>query len=141
MGLIYADITLSNARKPGIKPLAVSALVDTGAVHLCIPEHIALQLDLDTYEEREVETADGTSRKRPYVGPVLVNFDNRHCLTGAMVLGNEVLLGAIPMEDMDLVVNPARRTVTVNPANPNFAVSKAKCVSTIFARSQAPAWD
>ena len=49
MGLIYADITLSNARKPGIKPLAVSALVDTGAVHLCIPEHIALQLDLDTY--------------------------------------------------------------------------------------------
>ncbi len=126
MGLIYADITLSNARKPEIQPLTVSALVDTGAVHLCIPEHIALQLDLDTYEEREVETAGGALRKRPYVGPILTHFENRHCLTGAMVLGNEVLLGAIPMEDMDLVINPTRRTVTVNPANPNFAVSKAK---------------
>ncbi|MFM8444407.1 MAG: clan AA aspartic protease [Methylococcus sp.] len=126
MGLIYADILLSNARKPEIKPVTVSALVDTGAVHLCIPEHIALQLDLDTYEEREVETADGSSRKRPYVGPILAHFENRRCLTGAMVLGNEVLLGAIPMEDMDLVVHPSRRIVTVNPANPNFAVSKAK---------------
>ena len=126
MGLIYADITLSNARKPGIKPLAVSALVDTGAVHLCIPEHIALQLDLDTYEEREVETADGTSRKRPYVGPVLVNFDNRHCLTGAMVLGNEVLLGAIPMEDMDLVIRPMTREVLINPSSPNIPTSLAK---------------
>ncbi len=77
MGLIYADITLNNARKPDIKPLTVSALVDMGAVHLCLPEHIALQLDLDTYEEREVATADGTSRKRPYVGPVLVNFDKK----------------------------------------------------------------
>jgi len=126
MGLIYTEITLSNARKPDIQPLTVSALVDTGAVHLCIPEHIALQLDLDTYEEREVEIADGASRKRPYVGPVLARFENRRCLTGAMVLGNEVLLGAIPMEDMDLVINPNRRVVTVNPANPNFAVSKAK---------------
>jgi clan AA aspartic protease len=126
MGLIYADITLSNARKPEIRPMTVSALVDTGAVHLCIPEHIALQLDLDTYEEREVETADGATRRRPYVGPILAGFENRRCLTGAMVIGNEVLLGAIPMEDMDLVINPARQKVTVNPANPNFAVSKAK---------------
>ena len=126
MGLIYTDIVLSNIRKPEIQPITVSALVDTGAVHLCIPEHIAIQLDLDVYEEREVETADGLLHKRPYVGPVLVRFDHRRCLTGAMVLDNEVLLGAIPLEDMDLVVNPARRTVTVNPINPNFAVSKAK---------------
>ncbi|WP_295402105.1 clan AA aspartic protease [uncultured Thiocystis sp.] len=131
MGLIYTSITLSNVRKPDIKPLTVQALVDTGAVHLCIPEHIALQLDLDTYEEREVETADGSSRRRPYVGPILAGFENRRCLTGAMVLGNEVLLGAIPMEDMDLVIHPGRQTVMVNPANPNFAVSKAKSLMTI----------
>ncbi|TAN50491.1 MAG: clan AA aspartic protease [Methylococcaceae bacterium] len=128
MGLIYANITLANVRKSEIKPLAVAALVDTGSVHLCIPEHIAFQLDLDTYEEREVETADGSSHRRPYVGPILLRFENRVCLTGAMVLGNEVLLGAIPMEDMDLVVHPNYRTVTVNPANPNFAVSKAKAI-------------
>jgi clan AA aspartic protease len=126
MGLIYADITLNNAGKPELKPLTVAALVDKGAVQMRIPEPIALQLELDTYEEREVETADGSSRKRPYVGPILARFANRHCLTGAMVLGNEVPLGAIPLEDMDLVINLVRRTVTVNPANPNFAVSKAK---------------
>ena len=96
MGLIYADIILSNVRKPDIQRIKVSALVDTGAVHLCIPEHIALQLDLDIYEEREVETADGSPSKRPYVGPILAQFANRHCLTGAMVLGNEVLLGGNP---------------------------------------------
>jgi hypothetical protein len=43
-----------------------------------------------------------------------------------MVLGDEVLLGAIPMEDMDLVVRPAMRDVVPNPQNPNFAVSVAK---------------
>ncbi len=43
-----------------------------------------------------------------------------------MVLGDEVLLGAIPMEDMDLVVHPATRTLAVNPASPNFPLSVAK---------------
>jgi hypothetical protein len=43
-----------------------------------------------------------------------------------MVLGDEALLGAIPMEDMDLVVLPGARQVAVNPANPNIAVSIAK---------------
>lgn len=126
MGLIYSEITLSNVRRPEIHSITVRALVDTGAVHLCIPEHIALQLNLDTYEEREVETADGSVRRRPYVGPILVGFESRRCFTGALVLGNEVLLGAIPMEDMDLLINPARQIITINPANPNFAVSKAK---------------
>ena len=40
------------------------------------------------------------------MGPIEVSFANRRCFTGAMVLGNEVLLGAIPMEDMDLVLRP-----------------------------------
>ena len=40
---------------------------------------------------------------------------------GALVLGDEVLLGAIPMEEMDLVVNPRDRTVDVNPDSPNIA--------------------
>ena len=40
-----------------------------------------------------------------------------------MVLGDQVLLGAIPMEDMDLVVHPATRHVIPNPANPNIAGS------------------
>jgi hypothetical protein len=42
------------------------------------------------------------------------------------VLGDEVLLGAIPIKDMDLVVNPRDRTVDVNPASPNIASGIAK---------------
>ena len=45
---------------------------------------------------------------------------------GALVLGNEVLLGAIPMEDMDLVVIPKTRTLDVNPGSPNIATSSVK---------------
>jgi hypothetical protein len=56
---------------------------------------------------------------------VEVRFRNRRCFTGAMVLGNEVLLGAIPMEDMDLVLQPHLQSIDVNPESPNIAVSLA----------------
>jgi hypothetical protein len=55
------------------------------------------------------------------MGPIKVSFENRMCLTGALVLGNTVLLGAIPIEDMDLVIHPAQLKITVNPQNPNIA--------------------
>jgi hypothetical protein len=43
-----------------------------------------------------------------------------------LVLGNEVLLGAVPMEDMDILLSPARQAVIVNPESPNIAMSIAK---------------
>jgi clan AA aspartic protease len=125
MGLIRGTFSLSNPTRPDLAPLEVSALVDTGAVHLCIPEHLAIQLSLGELERREVVLADGHRRTVPYVGPV-VRFRNRRCFTGAMVLGNEVLLGAIPMEDMDLVLRPQLQSVDVNPESPNIPVSVAK---------------
>jgi clan AA aspartic protease len=126
MGLTHARIRLANARRPDLAAVEVDALADTGALHLCIPEHVAVQLALDELEKREITIADGLIRLVPYMGPVIVSFANRQCYAGAMVLGNEVLLGAIPMEDMDLVVLPGARQVALNPANPNIAVSIAK---------------
>jgi hypothetical protein len=58
--------------------------------------------------------------------PVEVRFKNRVCFTGAVVLGQEVLLGAIPMEDMDIIIIPKTRMVDVNPANPNYASASVK---------------
>lgn len=55
-----------------------------------------------------------------------VRFDGRACFTGALVLGEEVLLGAIAMEDMDLVISPADRSVAVNPKSPNIPNGIAK---------------
>ena len=126
MGLIRGNVSLSNPHQPEFSALSVNALADTGAVHLCIPEHLAIQLNLSELEKREVVLADGHRRKVPYVGPVEVGFGNRRCFTGAMVLGNEVLLGAIPMEDMDLVLRPQLQSVEVNPESPNIPLSSAK---------------
>jgi len=95
MGLIRGTFSLSNPTRPDLAPLEVSALADSGAVHLCIPEHLAIQLSLAELERRELVLADGHRRTVPYVGPVEVRFRNRRCFTGAMVLGTEVLLGAI----------------------------------------------
>jgi len=126
MGLSYARLKLKNARLTELAPVEVNALADSAAVHLCIPEHVALQLQLEELEKREVKIADGTRRLVPYMGPIIVSFANRQCYVGAMVLGDETLLGAIPMEDMDLVILPKTQQVAVNPDNPNFAASIAK---------------
>ncbi len=126
MGITYAELTLANPIRPELLPVKCSALADTGAIHLCIPAHVALQLGLDTLEQREVTSADDSKKLIPYVGPVSLRFGNRQCFVGALVMGDEVLLGAIPMEDMDLVVAPMRREVTVNPASPNIPSALAK---------------
>ena len=125
MGHIFSEIELSNARDDELAPIKVSALVDTGALHMCIPQHVALQLKLPVQDRRQVTIANGASEMVDYVGPVRIRFGNRQCLVGALVLGDQALLGAIPMEDMDLVVSPSRQTITVNPSNPNIAVSLA----------------
>ena len=126
MGHVFADIELSNPRQQDLTPLKVNALADTGALLLCIPEHFALQLNLETESMREVSVADGRSMSVPYVGPIKVAFGKRFCFVGALVLGDEVLLGAVPMEDMDLIVNPSRREVTVDPASPNIPHARVK---------------
>jgi clan AA aspartic protease len=127
MGLVHTSLGLKNPKNGGKNIYQADALVDTGALHLCIPEHVAFQLGLEELEKREVTTVDGKPHLCPYVGPIEINFDShRSCYTGALVLGDEVLLGAVPMEDMDLVVIPSLRKVVPNPKNPNIPASVAK---------------
>lgn len=126
MGHVFAELELSNPREPDFDSIKVTALVDTGALMLCIPEHVANQLNLETESLREVSVADGRSANVPYVGPIKVTFGKRFCYVGALVLGDEVLLGAVPMEDMDLVVNPGRRQLTVSPDSPNIPHARVK---------------
>jgi len=123
---VFADLGLANPREQKLDSVRVKALVDTGALMLCIPEHIALQLNLSMESLREVSVADGRNMKVPYVGPLRVTYGNRFCYVGALVLGDEVLLGAVPMEDMDLVVNPSKREVTVDPSSPNIPHARVK---------------
>ena len=126
MGLVYATIKLSNPRLPELLPVELTSLVDSGALHLCIPASVASQLQLETSELRDVQTTDETIHTLPYVGPIRVDFENRFCFVGAMVIGNETLLGAVPMEDMDLLIHPARQKLIVNPLTPNKPLYKIK---------------
>ncbi|HSS51720.1 MAG TPA: clan AA aspartic protease [Thermoanaerobaculia bacterium] len=126
MGLVNADVTLRNPRKPDLAPVEVAALADSGSLHLCIPEHVRIQLELEEIDKKEATLADDSRRLLPYVGPIEIRFGNRVGFVGALVLGNQVLLGAIPMEDMDLVVIPSTRTLAVNPSSPNIATSVVK---------------
>ncbi|MBM2814672.1 MAG: hypothetical protein HW421_1434 [Ignavibacteria bacterium] len=126
MGKIYSEIMISNPVRVDLMPLSVQCLVVSGALHLCIPEHLSIQLELKELEKREVTLADGKKSLCSYVGPVRVQFGNRSCFTGALVIGDSPLLGAIPMEDMDLVIHPSLQKLTVNPANPNIPMSVAK---------------
>ena len=126
MGLANAHVLLKNPRKPELATVEVEALADSGAVHLCIPPHIQIQLELEEIDKKEAILADGSRKLVPYVGPIEIRFKNRVGFAGALVMGDQALLGAIPMEDMDLVIVPRTRAVDVNPDSPNIATSQAK---------------
>lgn len=126
MGLIHSKVILKNPRNSKIKPIEINALVDSGALHLCIPAHLQLQLKLIEIDKKEVELADGSKKMVPYVGPIEIRFKNRVGFVGALVMGDQPLLGAIPMKDMDLVVIPGKRVLDVNPESPNIPFTIAK---------------
>jgi clan AA aspartic protease len=126
MGLVNGKVLLKNPRLPELAAVEVVALADSGAVHLCIPEHIQIQLKLEAIDNKEVTLADGSKKLVPYVGPIELRFKNRVGFAGALVMGDQVLLGAIPMEDMDLIIIPKTRTLDVNPDSPNIASSIVK---------------
>lgn len=126
MGLTYADILVENPFNQRV--LDTRALVDSGAVFFTVPEHMALQLgfDLSEVSVREIVLADGSRRSVPMIGPLRVRFGDRFCDLSALVVGDEPLFGAVPMEMMDLVLHPATQTLSVNPASPYVPVALAK---------------
>jgi clan AA aspartic protease len=139
MGVIYAEITLINAIDLGlakrhiigeeeVKRINVNMLVDTGSVYMCINENVQAQLQLSVVEKRKGQLADGRIVEYDVVGPIEVRFKNRRCVVDAMVLpgDNELLLGAIPLEDMDVLIHPYRQELIVNPEHPYFAQMKLK---------------
>ena len=128
MGIVYADIRLSNFSHPELEEISVNALVDTGALDLVIPEHLAIQLNLADLRPREVHLADGSRKLMRYAGPVKVEAMGRDCVTAAVVMGDQVLLGAIAMQAMDVIVHPRTERLVPNPDSPNVPSFLAKGV-------------
>lgn len=132
--MVYAEITLINADdialakrnligEEEIKKMTVTMAVDSGAYMMAINESIQAQLNLAFIEKRKAIMADGSVNEYDVVGPIQVKFANRTATCSAMVLqgNNEPLLGAIPMEEMDVIIHPRRQELLVNPDHPNYA--------------------
>jgi clan AA aspartic protease len=139
MGLVYADITLINGEdlilakrhiigEEEVKQMTVRMLADSGAYMMAINENIQEQLQLPFIQKRKAQMANGSIKEYDVVGPLEVRFKNRRCMVDAMVLkgDNEPLLGAIPMEDMDVLIHPLRQELIVHPDHPYFAQMKMK---------------
>ena len=126
MGLTYAGLRLTNLFTR--QSVEVNALVDTGATFMCVTEEVAVQLGFDITEvsQQTVTLADGHQRRVPKIAPIEIAFENRTYVTEAVVLGNEPLSGVIPLEAMDLVIDPRSQTLVVNPQHPNYPVAMAK---------------
>lgn len=132
MGLVYADIELFNyadetlhedgyLQKEKIRFTTVHAMADSGAIRLSINETIKNQLGLSVRQQLDISLADGTKRTLDVAGPIRLRFKERDCITDAFVLlgDEEPLIGAVPMELMDLVVIPAENKLDYNPKHPD----------------------
>ena len=137
MGMIYANIELLNATdvelavrnqigEDEVRHVKVSCLVDTGSAMMVINEEIRVALGLRIRDKRPSQLADGTKIILPVAGPIEIRYQGRFCTTNALVLpdDSEVLLGAIPMEEMDLWLNPTRQILTF--AHPDGPVMMLK---------------
>ncbi len=139
MGPIYADIELINADdlafarrhiigEEEVKRMSVNILVDTGSYMLAINESIQEQLQFPVVEKRKAQLANGHIVECDVVSSVELRFKNRQTTCRAMILpgDSEPLLGAIPLEDMDVLIHPLRQELIVNPDHPYFAQMKMK---------------
>ena len=139
MGLVYADVELINGEdvalarrhvigEDEVKRMHVNMLVDTGSIMLAINESIQEQLQLPIVERRKVQLANSQIIEYDVVAPVELRFKNRRTSCNAIVLpgDSEPLLGAIPLEDMDVLIHPTRQELIVHPDHPYFAQMKLK---------------
>ena len=122
MGLVYEIITLKNACDVGnaergiitekeVRETTVNALVDTGAGTMVISEEIREKLGLRVRGLKSATLANDKKEVCKVTEPVEIHWKNRSTACPALVSSGwgEILLGAIPLEDMDLMVNPVKQ--------------------------------
>jgi clan AA aspartic protease len=119
MSIFKEEITLSNAAdisnaRAGLIPntkirkMTVKAMPDTGAWTLVINEDIQQKLGLAIEETSQSTLADGKTGVYEVTEGVKIQWKNRSIILPAVVVPNakEILLGALPLEAMDLMVDP-----------------------------------
>lgn len=133
MGEIRVDVTLVNAidegivRRGGMSPDEVrrctaSALVDTGAVRSCIPLYVAEQLGIEMTDRTVATYADGRQEIVAVTEPIRIEIAGRSTIQYALVLGDDVLIGQLALEDTDLWADCKGQRLVPNPAHPDQPV-------------------
>ena len=131
MGYVHSEIELINGEdfvcakkhligEEEIRSIRVKMLVDSGSYLMAINENIQEYLNLSFQYQEPAILADGRRILCNVVGPIEVRFANRRATCNAFVLpgDSEPLLGAIPMEEMDVLVDARRQELVINPAHP-----------------------
>jgi clan AA aspartic protease len=97
-----------------IRQVTVDALVDTGATTLVINKDLFQKLGLDVREEQEITLANDTKEQCKVTEPVEIHWEDRSVPMSALVVdeASEVLLGVLPLEGMDLMVDPVNQKLT-----------------------------
>jgi len=119
MGTFKEEITLENILDRGfakhgyikeseIRTLKVEAMPDTGAWTLVINEDVRQKLGLSIEETSESTLADGITNTYNVTEGIKIRWKDRSTVLPAVVVPNskEILLGALPLEAMDLMVDP-----------------------------------
>ena len=121
MGNVFAEITVKNVEDMGlahaghitennVRSVTLTAIVDTGATTLVINEEIFKQLGLSVVKTRNINLAGGGKTEGKVTDPVHIQWKDRFAVVNAVVLsGGKPLLGVIPLEFMDLMVDPINR--------------------------------
>jgi clan AA aspartic protease len=133
MGKVMTKITLTNSLdarfaaagtiRPGeVRSVELDALVDTGATTLALPADVVEALGLPELTRRKVRMADGTVTELPVVVDFFLDILGRRTVCEAFVLpaGATPLIGQVPLETLDLIVDPKSRDLAVNPASPDM---------------------
>ena len=139
MGSIFAEVEIINGEdlalsrnhvigQEEVRRMYINPLVDTGAINLCINQDIQDVLGFPWVENRKFKMATGQVETLPVVGNVEVRFQNRSTECRAIVLpGSErPLLGAIVLEDLDVIIDARRQEMYVNPESPDMALMMLK---------------
>ena len=133
MGKVMARITVRNNEDRGlvdhgvleaVRSVEIEALVDTGATTLALPEDVVAALGLRRRGTRHAKMADGRLHPLAWVSGVDLEILGREMTCDALVLpaGTPALIGQIPLEALDLIVDPKSREVRVNPESPDAPV-------------------
>jgi predicted aspartyl protease len=144
-GEIRAQVRLENhddraAFKAGrlaekdIRAQELEAVVDTGAVMTLLPQDLVEALGLEIFGKAVVALADETRIELPKAGTMTLTVAGRTMHTDCLVgpPGCEPLLGQLVMEELDLIADPAKRTLTVRPESPYLPTLKLKsCASAL----------